>query len=189
MVIKDFFPTPFLFHQVSPKIANQVENIIVPRLSSLSKVDNVNTDFFNENKIIKLEEISELYKEILKCKEFFEKNTNFTKSILNEFWVQDYSHNQTHDTHNHGRNQLSIVYWVRANQDAGNFIVFDPKPQQSLFHGSVKTHTKYTEFFVKVPPIKGGILILPSYIDHRVEPGGPNCIRTTIAFNFYPNQL
>ena len=189
MVIRNYFPTPVLFHQVSSVIADKIEKLIVPRLSKLSTISNVNTDFFNQDKIISIQEISELYEEILKCKNFFEQSTNFGKSYLSSFWVQDYGHGQTHDTHNHGRNQLSIVYWVRSNHEAGNFVIFDPKPQQSIFHGSATQHTKYTEWLVKIPPVKGGVLIFPSYIDHRVEPGEPNCIRTTIAFNFTPNQL
>lgn len=189
MVIKELFPTPILFHQVDSKLSDYVENLVVSRLNNLEKIDNLKTDFFKKNKTVKIEEISELFEEILKCKKIFEQNTNFGESSLHEFWVQDYSYNQTHNTHNHGRNQLSVVYWVRANQEAGNFVLFDPKPQQSIFNNNVVNHSKYTELYHTISPIKGGMIIFPSYINHQVKPGGPNCIRTTIAFNFYPHSL
>ena len=48
MNIKNIFPTGIITHQVSPQIADYVEDLVVPRLKHLDFNNENYTDFFNK---------------------------------------------------------------------------------------------------------------------------------------------
>ena len=105
---------------------------------------------------------------------------------MEDFWVQNYKSGQFHDIHNHGRVEISGVYWVRADNSPGKFEIFSPNPYLSVFGGNLKRLTKYSAYRQTITPKKGGLILFPGYLDHRVLEGGPNSNRTAIAFNFKP---
>lgn len=185
MTIQNLFPTGVLLHQVDVDLANKIENLLIPKLEGLEYNGGSFNDYFKENKIITKDDISELIYEIEECKFFYEKQTGWHESYLSNFWVQDYKKDDIHDIHNHGRNELSVVYWVRANKHAGDFIIYNSSPYINLWFGQNES-TDYTADFKSIKPQKGTILIFPSFINHKVLPGGKGCIRTTIAFNYSP---
>tara|TARA_R110001606_G_scaffold107729_1_gene232596 strand:- start:13 stop:585 length:573 start_codon:yes stop_codon:yes gene_type:complete len=182
MVINNFFPTGVLFDMVSESLAAKIEDLILPRLPQLSlDVSNENyNDFHNPERIISLEELSPLVDEVYKCQEYYCKISNFTPGKITGYWVQDYRKNDYHTRHNHGSCSLSVVYWVR-NKGGGPLSIYNPNPHISIQHQT--EDGPYSNVSINIPPIKGGIVMFPSYLDHMVSPSLEECIRTTIAFN------
>ena len=190
MEIIDAFKVGILQHKVSNNIADKVEDLLIPRLNQLSNKDNmVNTDYFNKDKVFELNETPELIEEIYKCKDYFNqilKSGNVHYSKINSYWVQDYRTEKDHHVrHNHGKNELSVVYWVRADKNAGPLIIHNPIPLVNfLYDEANEPKNEYTTEAIKITPEKGNIIMFPSVIEHSVLPSNSkNCIRTTIAFN------
>jgi len=180
MEIQGFFPTGILFHQVSPQLADQIESLIVPRLNNLDYVQTVKTDYF-QDKIVSREELKDLIEEIYKNVTYYAKEIN-EESFGYNYWIQDYSQNDTHKLHSHGRNLFSVVYWVRASKNAGDLVIHETNPfKKQWFSQSTSSIFNYQK--IRITPEKGKLVIFPSYLEHEVLPGGENCIRTAIAFN------
>ena len=182
MVINNFFPTGILFQKVDDNLANKIENLILSRISNLKlDVNHENyNDFNNPERIVSLDEISPLVDEIYKCQEYYCNKSNFTPGEITGHWVQDYKKNHYHTRHNHGSCSLSAVYWVR-NKGGGPLVIYNPNPHISIQHQS--EDGPYSRISTSIPPIKGGIVMFPSYLDHMVAPSPEECIRTIIAFN------
>lgn len=192
MVIKELFPLPVLFHEFDPFLVKKIKDLVIPRLDVFLKKDyktptTVETDFFSK-RIIDLDEIPEFAVELNKCKNEFEKITGCNSSYLVDYWIQNYKEKQYHDTHNHGRVEIAGVYYIQANDQAGEFEIFNPNLGASIFvEGSGNdTQTKFNQSVQSIKPKEGGLILFPGYVNHRALPGGPNCIRTSLAFNFYP---
>jgi uncharacterized protein (TIGR02466 family) len=182
MEIKSAFPVPILFHQIEKDIANKTEKFIIPRISHLKEKYDVETDYFSD-RIFSLEEIPFLMKEIHKCIDYYCSELKIKVPSLQNYWVQNYNENHFHTLHNHGRCELSIVYWVRANSSSGNFKLMNPSPYNKILYHE-NEHSLYTTHFLQIPPIKGGLIIFPSYLEHEVLQGKKDCIRTTLALNY-----
>ena len=183
MEIKSYFPTPILYHQVEEHIANLVEELIIPRINKLEKKDTLKTDFFSNSKILSLLEIPSLMKEIDKSINYYCKLLNINIPSLADYWVQDYKKNDFHQLHNHGRCEISIVYWIRANQYSGNIRILNPSPYNKIYYPNGKP-TIFTGDSIQIPPTKGKLIIFPSFLDHEVLPSGEGCVRTTLALNY-----
>ena len=182
MKIKNLFPIPLLFHQVDKSIADEIEDIVLPKLHHLETYNNVKTDFF-KGCIISLDSIPSLMKEINRGVDYFCEHLSIPPPTLYNYWIQDYSKNQTHPVHNHGRHEISVVYWIRSNNLSGDFKLYNPSPYNKVFYQN-DYKSKYTTEEIIIPPVKGGLLMFPSYLDHEVLPGKEGCIRTTLALNY-----
>ena len=98
------------------------------------------------------------------------------------WWVQDYKEGDVHDEHHHNVGQISGVYWVRANENAGGLSFRNPNVFVEYGH-TVKDTAPYSWQEYVYQPVKGRLLLFPSYLKHTVLPSLKDCIRTTIAFN------
>ena len=192
MVIKELFPLPVLLHEFDSFLVKKIKDLIIPRLDVFSKEDyktppTVETDFFSK-RIIDINEIPEFVEELNKCKNEFEKIVGCHPSFLVDYWVQNYRKDQYHDIHNHGRVEIAGVYFIQANDQAGEFQLFSPNPSISIFleDSGKDNKTPFNQHVQSIKPKEGGLILFPGYVDHRVLPGGSNCIRTSLAFNFHP---
>ena len=190
MEIKGYFPTGILTHQVPDKVSDYIESIVVPRLSNLENaqkytLDNVLTDYYQQTDTISRKELLPLTQEIDKCVNYYSQTVG---EPINSFsyWVQDYVKNQFHGSHNHGRETiLSVVYWVRASENAGKLILEESNPLKKLWFGKQNGISPFKYGRAEFTPQKGYLVVFPGYMEHKVLPSKENCIRTTIAFNYY----
>ena len=189
MEIHDIFKVGILAHNVGDNLANKIENIVIPRINKLNSIDGlVNTDYHQQEFLIKLEEIPELVEEIYKCRDHYNsflQSPNIAHSQIINYWVQDYKQDlhHHHPRHNHGKNELSVVYWIRASEGAGKIKLFSPIHYNNFMYEGCRDKNSYNTGDVSITPTKGTILMFPGPIDHEVLKGKENCIRTTIAFN------
>lgn len=181
MKIQGFFPTGVLFHQVPSQLSNQIESLIIPKLNYLERKDETYTDYYKK-RIIEINEIKGLVTEIEKCVMFYANEIKVEPKPISNYWVQNYSTGDIHSRHNHGRSLFSIVYWVRANNNAGNLVIYDPSPYRGVW-GDPYCTSPYSTNEVSITPKKGLLTMFQGYVDHEVLPGGEGCERTIIAFN------
>ena len=94
-------------------------------------------------------------------------------------WASVHVGSSWHDSHVHEKNVLSAVFYSRVPADAGRIVFEDPRsigratlhpwPTQAAFH-----------------PREGDLIIFPSWLRHRVEPGNNlHEHRVSFAFNLH----
>jgi len=182
------FGVPIVRRVVSEDIQNKVENKTIPHLSKLQHNREQFSDYNlpHDIKIVNQfdTQLPELAEEIKKLTYTYIKDTGFQMvdfSTLNDAWVQDYKKGDLHTEHNHGGQCISGLYWVRANEDAGDIVFLNPNPFLSLWVPSRQTELSTNA--IRFKATRGTILLWPGYLTHKVMEGGPYCTRTTIAFN------
>lgn len=185
MHIENYFPVAVVHHTVDDELSNKVESVMIPEIDKLSRNDanTLHTDFF-ENKIPVHELLPKLIDEWIYAVNEYQSLTSFSidQNQPLEYWTQDYKEGDVHTAHNHGINGISGIYWVRANNAAGNLRIHTPNP----LSGYVKIDDEknpYTATYVDIKPEKGKMIVFPSYLKHEVLKSNANAIRTTIAFN------
>ena len=182
MGFQNIFPVPIYTTILDNKIVEYMENLIIPRLSDLEQTPSQKTDFF-KSKIISPEELSPFFSSIKSSvKDYSIKSNLFLPSKIN-YWVQDYSKNESHALHAHGDSYISGVYYVRANRNAGALRFTNPNP---LF-----TITSFNEgpkeaVYYKINPQEGLLVLFPGWLSHEaISTTEEDCIRTCLAFNIF----
>jgi|TARA_B100001094_G_scaffold87235_1_gene83480 uncharacterized protein (TIGR02466 family) len=181
--IDDLFPTPVLKYRVPESIMQGTQSYYESKQNLLPQNDQQYSDFFDEQKDFKLEELPELHNLILNAIDLYVEQTGITiKEDSFGYWTQDYRETgQYHELHAHGVSGISGVYWIQANDAAGQFVFHNPDPI-SYF---VPKHrdSKYVSPKSYIKPTAGMLILFPSYIKHEVEPSKEGAIRATLAFN------
>ncbi len=181
--IDDLIPTPVLKYRVPESIMQGTQSYYESKQNLLPQNDQQYSDFFDEQKDFKLEELPELHNLILNAIDLYVEQTGITiKEDSFGYWTQDYRETgQYHELHAHGVSGISGVYWIQANDAAGQFVFHNPDPI-SYF---VPKHrdSKYVSPKSYIKPTAGMLILFPSYIKHEVEPSKEGAIRATLAFN------
>ena len=199
MYIEKLFPVGVLVHDIDPKLADHVEKVVVKKLKDLPRPD-ANaphaTDYFEPNKIIDLHvhDLNDLYREICRGIDMYQSQSNMRSvqtrtSSFNtpdihalSWWTQDYIEGDVHKEHDHGVGSISGIYWVRANENAGGLQFRNPNPLVQ-YQSQHDTNAEFSWQEYVYQPVKGRMLMYPSYLKHEVLQSGKDTIRTTIAFN------
>jgi len=189
MFIQPLFPTPLGFYELEASLADDIEAKVVSRLNLLDyKQNETYTDYYKDNKLFELEkELPVLHSFIFDCRNHYLNETAFTGSSDIQYWFQDYRTKEAvHHLHHHGIHGISGVYWVRANENAGEFRMENPNPLCNYAEVSDRNNY-FTQDYASVHPKKGLLILFPAYLKHEVLAGNKNIERTTLAFNFGKN--
>jgi len=87
------------------------------------------------------------------------------------------------EKHHHGNSALSAAYYVKAEQNAGNIVFFDPRQSNVFHHPSSKEVNNINAQVQSVTPKAGTLVLFPSYLEHKVNPNLSNEDRIVISFN------
>jgi len=181
--IHQLFSTPVYTTFIDNKIADFVENLITPRINQLKKEGYVSTDHYEKEKIVKADEISQLTKEIKKHLIKFSDETGLYLGNKVDHWVQDYKIGENHPKHAHPESSISGVYFIRANEHAGELQFLTPNPH-SYFASYLNEEKKNKDLYYDIKPQKGLLVLFPSYFFHQaLHSENKNVIRTSLAFN------
>jgi len=181
---KDLFSVPVLHIKIDEAVANEMEYKIIPLLDQLEREnDCVSTDFW-DRKISVHELVPDFFQIVTQAALDFQEHSGIEidEELRIKYWTQDYKPGDQHDVHHHGIHGISGTYWVRANQDAGSFRLYNTNPYSDLVKH--KNKTDYTVAYEDFWPEKGSMLLFPSYMKHCVMQSGKNAIRTSVSFNF-----
>jgi len=87
------------------------------------------------------------------------------------------------EKHHHGNSALSAAYYVKAEQNAGNIVFYDPR-QANVFHHPISKQVNSVNAQVQsITPKAGTLVLFPSYLEHKVNPNLSNEERIVISFN------
>ena len=176
------FSTPIFTSIIDNKIVKYMEELIIPRLNSLNHHPEHSTDFFKKEKIVHFKELLPFFTSIDNTIDEYSKLSNLKRSKSADYWVQDYKENQFHIPHTHANTYISGVYYVRANENAGNLRFFNANPICRIENLLDKENE--SNIFVDIKPERGLLVLFPSWLLHEVLPGNKEkCIRTCLAFN------
>ena len=189
MQLHNHFPTAILEHQVDAELADKVEQQLLEHIETLPSrqefvAGNVATDFFSDSRIDIFTMFPDLIDEFVNAKNAYQEVTTFQCSNNLTFWIQDYrDETGIHVKHQHGVNGISGVYWIRANEHAAPIKFYNPNTVLD-YVGADAMHNPYRSMSSVYMPVKGKMLLFPSFLQHEVLPSQAGVIRTTIAFNF-----
>jgi len=87
------------------------------------------------------------------------------------------------EKHHHGNSALSAAYYVKAEQDAGNIVFFDPRQANVFHHPISKAVNSINAQVQSITPKAGTLVLFPSYVEHKVNPNLSDEDRIVISFN------
>ena len=102
---------------------------------------------------------------------------------ITSMWSIINKKNAFNEKHHHGNSALSAAYYVKAEQNAGNIVFFDPRQSNVFHHPSSKEVNNINAQVQSVTPKAGTLVLFPSYLEHKVDPNLSNEDRIVISFN------
>ena len=85
--------------------------------------------------------------------------------------------------HQHGNSTISGAYYVRAPQDCGDIVFYDPRPAPIYSYPNVKSVNFLNDQVNGISPVEGALILFPSFLDHSVNENKSNEERIVISFN------
>ena len=85
--------------------------------------------------------------------------------------------------HQHGNSTISGAYYVRAPQDCGDIVFYDPRPAPIYSYPNVKSVNFLNAQVNGISPVEGALILFPSFLDHSVNENKSNEERVVISFN------
>ena len=186
-----FFSTPIWINQISnyENINTELKNYIYnereknPEGTKKSNVNGWHSEEFdlkNENLKSFITEISKNIGSAVKDMEW-DLETQIVK--ITSMWSIINNKDAFNEKHHHGNSALSAAYYVKAEQNAGDIVFFDPR-QANVFHHPISNKVNNINAQVQsVTPKPGTLVLFPSYLEHKVNANLSNEDRIVISFN------
>ena len=186
-----FFSTPVWINEInnSESINTELKNYIYkkkeknPEGTKKSNVNGWHSDEFD----LKNENLKNFISEISKNIESAIKDMNWdleTQIVkITSMWSIINNKDAFNEKHHHGNSALSAAYYVKAKQNAGNIIFYDPRQANVFHHPTSKEVNSVNAQVQSVTPKAGTLVLFPSYLEHKVNPNLSNDERIVISFN------
>ena len=85
--------------------------------------------------------------------------------------------------HQHGNSTISGAYYVRAPENCGDIVFYDPRPAPVYSYPSAKKPNSLNAQVNAISPKEGALILFPSYLDHSVNENLSKNERIVISFN------
>jgi len=186
-----FFSTPVWINEInnSENINTELKNYIYkekeknPEGARKSNVNGWHSDEFD----LKNENLKNFISEISKNIESAIKDMNWdleTQIVkITSMWSIINNKDAFNEKHHHGNSALSAAYYVKAKQNAGNIVFYDPRQANVFHHPTSKEVNSVNAQVQSVTPKAGTLVLFPSYLEHKVNPNLSNDERIVISFN------
>ena len=186
-----FFSTPVWINEInnSENINTELKNYIYkekeknPEGARKSNVNGWHSDEFdlkNENLKNFISEISKNIESAIKDMDW-DLETQIVK--ITSMWSIINNKDAFNEKHHHGNSALSAAYYVKAEQNAGNIVFYDPRQANVFHHPTSKQVNSVNAQVQSVTPKAGTLILFPSYLEHKVNPNLSNEERIVISFN------
>ena len=119
--------------------------------------------------------------------------TNFNKDFdlggsptLNEIWININGYKDNNNTHNHGANSMSGVYYVQTPPKSGPIMFWHPAYDlvTITYNNKMNNFNAYNSPRWYLPAEAGSLYLFPGYLNHSVEPNmNKTTKRISISFN------
>jgi len=111
----------------------------------------------------------------------WDKQKQITK--INNMWAIINTGGSSNLRHQHGNSTISGAYYVRAPENAGDIIFYDPRPAPIYSHPIALSPNSLNAQVNGISPKEGALILFPSYLDHSVNENRSNEERIVISFN------
>ena len=85
--------------------------------------------------------------------------------------------------HQHGNSTISGAYYVRAPENCGDIVFYDPRPAPVYSYPNAKKPNSLNAQVNAISPKEGALVLFPSYLDHSVNENLSKNERIVISFN------
>ena len=85
--------------------------------------------------------------------------------------------------HQHGNSTISGAYYVKAPNNCGDIVFYDPRPAPIYSYPNVNKVNFLNAQVNGISPKEGALVLFPSYLDHSVNENLSNDERIVISFN------
>ena len=102
---------------------------------------------------------------------------------ITNMWAIINKNKAFNERHHHGNSSLSAAYYVKAEENAGNIVFFDPRQANVFHHPSAKKANDLNGQIKSITPKAGTLVLFPSYLEHKVEENLSNEERIVVSFN------
>tara|TARA_B100000963_G_C22547182_1_gene634966 strand:+ start:38 stop:631 length:594 start_codon:yes stop_codon:yes gene_type:complete len=102
---------------------------------------------------------------------------------ISNMWAIINTGGSTNSKHQHGNSTLSGAYYVRAPENCGDIVFYDPRPAPVFYYPTSVSSNSLNAQINSITPKEGALILFPSYIDHSVNENLSNDERIVISFN------
>ena len=102
---------------------------------------------------------------------------------INNMWAIINTGGSANLRHQHGNSTISGAYYVRAPENSGDIVFYDPRPAPVYSHPNIDKPNILNAQVNGVNPKEGALVLFPSYLDHSVNENLSNEERIVISFN------
>ena len=106
----------------------------------------------------------------------------FALGSLN-MWAIINTGGSTNLRHQHGNSTISGAYYVRAPENCGDIVFYDPRPAPVYTYPKALNPNLLNAQVNGINPKEGALVLFPSYLDHSVNENLSNEERIVISFN------
>ena len=190
MITEYHFPTPLYIKDIpnSEKLNKYLEDHIMRWVQNDKGVSKTNAGgWHSETDMNKREEYNPLTQELFNIQnEIYKKEHLTMKPVLGNMWANVNYPKCYNRPHIHPNSLFSGVYWVKAPQNSGNFMIYDPRPGIQMAMPNRKEGKLPSQFWREVhyQPKAGTCIMFPSWLWHEVKPNESNDTRISVSFNF-----
>ena len=98
-------------------------------------------------------------------------------------WAIINEKNAWNQKHHHSNSDLSAAYYVRAHDNCGDIVFYDPRPAPLHRHPMSTSPNKLNATRREIKPEPGMLVLFPSYLEHSVRANLSDEKRVVISFN------
>ncbi len=102
---------------------------------------------------------------------------------ISNMWAIINTGGSTNSRHQHSNSTISAAYYVRAPENCGDIVFYDPRPAPVFCYPAAVSSNLLNAQVNSITPKEGALILFPSYIDHSVNENLSNDERIVISFN------
>tara|TARA_Y100001960_G_scaffold323811_1_gene402891 strand:- start:1233 stop:1832 length:600 start_codon:yes stop_codon:yes gene_type:complete len=105
------------------------------------------------------------------------------KVKITSMWSIINKKDASNSRHIHSNNYISAAYYVKASENSGDIIFYDPVDERIIRNPKIKDPNKLNSNVFSIEPKEGLLVLFPSYLHHSVDINTSNEERIVISFN------
>ena len=106
---------------------------------------------------------------------------------ISSMWAIINTGGSTNSRHQHSNSTISAAYYVRAPENCGDIVFYDPRPAPVYSYPNAINPNLLNAQINGISPNEGGLVMFPSFLDHSVNENLSKEERIVISFNITIN--
>ena len=180
----DLFPTPVTQYNLSYLDTDKILEILKKfEVGPHGILDGSDSSYGKDLSILDDKELKFLKDEIDKCLNEYIERVQLQNIIITGSWYNNMSLGSRLHPHRHEGSVLSGAFYLKANDNTVPLVLKSPLLPYKMNDLYKATDNQYSSSGIGIQPIKGFLVIFPSWIEHQTNPEqGERCL---ISFNTF----